>query len=80
MGSGICLVDEGENYVYFGEGKGHKNEEAVLCVKCDTSCPVPRSTKRIGALYRLLGKRRQLRVQRVALRNRGSKLVIEVRV
>jgi hypothetical protein len=27
-------------YMYVGGLKGHKDEDAVLCVNCDTSCPV----------------------------------------
>jgi hypothetical protein len=77
---GVCLSGRDGNYIYVGEGNGRKDEESVLCVNCDTSHPVPRSTRRIGAFYRLLGKRRQLSVQRVAPRNRRSQFDTESRV
>jgi hypothetical protein len=57
--------------------KGHKDEEAVLCVNCDSSGPVPRSTRRTGVFYRLMSKGRQLSVHRVAPRNRRNQFPIE---
>jgi hypothetical protein len=43
-----ALFDKEEKHIYVCEGKGHKDEEAVLFVYCDTSNPVPRSTRRTG--------------------------------
>jgi hypothetical protein len=76
---GACLFEEGENYVKVGEGNARKDEETVLCGNCGTSYPVPRSTRRTGVFYRILSKRRQLSVQRVAPRNWRSQFVIERR-
>jgi hypothetical protein len=55
----------------------HKDEEAVLCVNRHISCPVTQSTRRTGVFYRILSRRRQLSVQRVAPRNRRSQFPIE---
>jgi hypothetical protein len=60
---------QGENLIYVGEGKGQKDGAAVLRFNRDTSCPVPRSTRGTGVFYRILSRRRQLSVQRVATRN-----------
>jgi hypothetical protein len=76
---GACLFEEGENYVKVGEGNARKDEETVLCGNCGTSYPVPRSTRRTGVFYRILSKRRQLSVQRVAPRNRRRQFVFEGR-
>jgi hypothetical protein len=54
-----------------------QDEEAVLCMNFVPSYPVPRSTRGTGVFYRLLSKRRQLSVQRVAPRNRRSQFPIE---
>jgi hypothetical protein len=73
-----CPAERGT--ICVGELKGHKDEEVVLYVNCDTSCPVPRSTRRTEMFYRFLTKRRHLSVQRVAPRNRRSEFPIESRV
>jgi hypothetical protein len=74
---GVCLFDRTGELFLSWRRKGHKDEEAVLCANCDTSYPVPRSTRRTGAFYIPLSKRRQLSVQRVAPRNRRSQFPIE---
>jgi hypothetical protein len=64
---GVCLFDgRGELFLSWRR-KGHKDEEAVLCVNCDT-CPVSQFKRRPGVFYRILSRRRQRSVQRLALR------------
>jgi hypothetical protein len=75
---GICLFGERGELFLSWQRKGHKDEEAVLCVNCDTLCPVPRSTKRTGVFYRILSRRRQRSVQRVAPRTGGTSSLLRV--
>jgi hypothetical protein len=58
----VCLVrPRGELYVRWQE-QGHQDEEAVLCMNCDTSYPVPQYTRWTGVFYRILSSQRQLSV------------------
>jgi hypothetical protein len=73
----VCLFEERGELFLSWRRKRLKDEEAVLCANCDTSSPVPRSTRRTGVFYRLLSERHQLSVQRVAPRNRRSQFHTE---
>jgi hypothetical protein len=48
---GICLFDRRGEIFRSWRREGHKDEEDFLCVNCDTSWPVPRSTR---VFYRTL--------------------------
>jgi hypothetical protein len=43
---GVCLVRPRRELCVHWQAIGHKDGEAVLCVNCVTSYPVPRSTRR----------------------------------
>jgi hypothetical protein len=43
---GVCLFEERGELFLSWRRKGQKDEEAGLCANCDTSYPVPRSTRR----------------------------------
>jgi hypothetical protein len=75
---GLCLFEERGELILSWRRKGRKTEEAVLCVKCDTPCPVPRSTRRTGVFYRILSRQRQRSFQRVAPRTGETSPLLRV--
>jgi hypothetical protein len=72
---GVCPFEERGELFLSGRRKGHKDEEAVVCVNCDA---VPRATRRTGVFYRVLSRRRQRSVQRVAPRTGETSSLLKV--